>query len=167
MGSSWCLLRLHVQRPGRIVTPDLLLTRAWVEQPGLPQCAFAVQRLLLLPAIQLEPGDWAVAPALASVRAMELYHVPAIALTQNGQLASIFLARQALAAMDIDAPLNVLLDGEATADLTSEPPVDTGVTARIKLGYPMPLGSRTSLALSASAGATALPETWIMLEPIT
>lgn len=162
-GNAWRLLQLHVVRPGRIVTPDLLLTRATVEAPGSGPTALALQRLLTHPALQLEPGDWAVAHGWAAVRAMETYDVPAIGLWRAGALAWVFLARDALARADGGAA-ELLVDGGAVPCRLAEPPADGAVSAAIRLGAPEPLGDRAAITLAARAGELALAETRVELE---
>ncbi len=169
-GNAWRLLQLHVVRPGRIVTPDLLLTRVSVSGPDGHSAPVAVQRLLTHPAIQLEPGDWAVAPALATVAAMEAYAVPALALLEGGTLAWLFLARQALALADLETPPLLRLDGAPVPGLVPAPPPPPAgagaVAARIQLGAPAPLGARTACMLSAQGGGLVLADTQVVLERI-
>ncbi len=164
-GNAWRLLQLHVVRPGRIVTPDLLLTRAFAGGLATPRAPVAVQRLLTHVAIQLEPGDWAVAPGLAAVRALETYEVPVLALFEGGALAWLFLARQALARADRTAPVELLLDGRVIpAPEPPDPPGDA-VAAEILLGEAEPLAGR-AIRLAARAGDLCLAETRLELEPI-
>jgi hypothetical protein len=164
--SSWRLLQLHVQRPGRIVTPDLLLTGlALAGADGRPQ-PMALQRLLLLPAIQLEQGDWAMAPALAQVRAEESYLAPVLVLLRNARPEWLFLARQAFAANDLDGPVSVLLDGSAHELAPTGTPHAHGVVAGIRSGIAEPLAGRARVGLSARSGSTLLSETVVALEPL-
>jgi len=165
-GNAWRLLQLHVVRPGRIVTPDLLLTRAFAGGPATPRGPVAVQRLLTHPAIQLEPGDWAVAPGLATVRALETYEVPVLALLEGGALAWLFLARQALARADRTAPVELLMDGRAIAAPTPPEPPGDAVAADTLLAAAEPLAERACILLSARAGDLVLADTRIELEPI-
>lgn len=172
-GNSWRLLPLHVQRPGRIVTPDLLLTGAWIVGPAPAPVPLALQRLLLLPAIQLEAGAWSVAPALATVIAVEQYLVPGFALARDGRVDWLFLARQALASADLAAPVMVRLDGQGSAFAPADritpagPITPAGVCAAIRLGAALPLSAPTCIRLSASAGEVQLPDTNVVLEAIS
>jgi|GEM_PF-5535035 hypothetical protein len=163
-GNAWRLLQLHVVRPGRIVTPDLLLTRAFVQAPGHERSAISVQRLLTHPALQLEPGDWAVAPGWAAVRAMEIHDVPALGLWRDGALAWIFLARQALARADDGGPAELLLDGAPVAAPVAGAAPAGVVAAVIALAPPLPLGDRAAITLAARAGDLALAPTQVELE---
>ena len=166
VGNSWRLLQLHVQRPGRIVTPDLLLTGIALSGADGGSHPMALQRLLLLPAIQLEQGEWAMAPALAHVRALEAYLVPAVVLLRNARPEWLFLARQAFAAADLDGPVSVLLDGCAHDLSPAAPPQSPGVAAGVRLGTPEPMAGRARISLSARSGSTKLTETVIALEPL-
>jgi hypothetical protein len=165
-GNSWRLLQLHVQRPGRIVTPDLLLTGIALAGADGGSHPMALQRLLLLPAIQLEQGDWAMAPALAHVRALEAYLSPAVVLLRNARPEWLFLTRQAFAAADLDGPVSVLLDGCAHDLSPAAPPQSPGVAAGVRLGTPEPMAGRARISLSARSGSTKLTETVIALEPL-
>ncbi|MFN3370815.1 MAG: hypothetical protein ACK4Z0_04735 [Sphingomonadaceae bacterium] len=170
-GNAFRLLQLHVVRPGRIVTPDLMLTRAEAVALDGGRAPVAVQRLLVHPAIQLEPGDWALAPGWAAVRAMETYLVPALGLWRDGSLAWLFLARQALAEVDDAGEPVLLLDGEAAAELAPAPAAERaaapgGVSCAIRLGAARPFSGRAGVTLSARRGDIRLADTRVDLERI-
>jgi hypothetical protein len=148
--------RLLPARPRRRLWPSL----------ARPLPVPPVQRLLLLPAIQLEQGEWAMAPALAHVRALEAYLVPAVVLLRNARPEWLFLARQAFAAADLDGPVSVLLDGCAHDLSPAAPPQSPGVVVGIRLGAPAPLAGRARVGLSARSGSMMLTETSIALEPL-
>ncbi len=172
LGAAWRLLQPHIHRPGRIVTPDLLVTRAFVadgEPPGRWHC-LALARLLTQTAVQLEPGDWHLAPALAALRSLEeTYVLPALGLLRAGRLEWAVLARCAAALGDGAGPMAVgLAPGTPAPLVVPHPPVLPAphLVLALRVGAPEPLAGRPAVVLAALASKQPLPDTRILLEPL-